>query len=62
MQDLSLDSAQASSGRAAAHSDAGTNNTLANFRASVKDFSSAAYCLSFVFHCLANLKCFPLAR
>ena len=28
------------------------------FRPSVKDFSLAAYCLSIVFHCLANLKIF----
>ena len=31
-----------------------------HFRASVKDFSLAAYFLSFVYHCLADLKSFRL--
>ena len=32
------------------------------FQSSVKDFSLAAYCISFVLHCLANLKPFTFAR
>ena len=35
---------------------------IESFQARAKDFSSTAYCFSFVFHCLAYLKCFPLAR
>ena len=33
-----------------------------HFRAKVKDFNLVEYCPSSVFHCLANLESFTLAR